>query len=43
MFNVECIVKSSILKGILFVDAISKALVFVKLEDIFQLYNCNNL
>jgi hypothetical protein len=30
MFNVECIVKPSILKATLLVDAISKALVFVK-------------
>jgi hypothetical protein len=42
MFNADCIVKSSILKAILFIDAINKALVFVKLEDTFQLYNRNN-
>jgi hypothetical protein len=42
MFNVECIVKSSILKATLYVDAISKALVFVKSEDLFLLYNHNN-
>jgi len=30
MFNVECIVKPSILKAYLFVDAISEPLVFVK-------------
>jgi len=30
MFNVECIVKPSILKAYLFVDAISEALAFVK-------------
>ncbi len=42
MFNVECIVKLSILKTILHVDAISKALVFVKSKDMFLLYNHNN-
>ncbi len=42
MFNVECIVKSSILKAILHVDAISKDLVFVKSKDMSLLYNCNN-
>ncbi len=42
MFNVECIVKPSILKAILLVDAISKALVFVKSKDMSILYNCNN-
>jgi hypothetical protein len=33
MFNVECIIRSSILEVILPIDAISKALVFVKLKD----------
>jgi len=42
MFNVECIVKSLILKVILPVDAINKALVFVKLKDMSLLYNRNN-
>jgi hypothetical protein len=42
MFNAECIVKLSILKTTLPVDAISKSLVFVKLEDMSLLYNCNN-
>ncbi len=42
MFNVECIVKPSILKATLHIDAISKALVFVKSKDISLLYNCNN-
>jgi hypothetical protein len=42
MFNVECIVKLSILKTTLPIDAISKALVFVKLKDISLLYNHNN-
>jgi hypothetical protein len=41
MFNDECIVKPSMLKEILLVDAISKALVFVKSEDMFLLYNCS--
>ncbi len=36
------IVKPSILKVTLLVDAISKALVFVKSKDMFILYNCNN-
>jgi len=43
MFNVECIVKLSILKTTLPIDAISKALVFVKLENMYLLYNHNNL
>jgi hypothetical protein len=42
MFNVERIVKLSILKAVLCVIAISKALVFVKSKDMSQLYNCNN-
>jgi hypothetical protein len=42
MFNVERIVKLSILKAVLCVVAISKALVFVKSKDMSQLYNCNN-
>jgi len=42
MFNVECIIKPSILKAILPIDAISKALVFVKSKDRLLLYNCNN-
>jgi hypothetical protein len=43
MFNVECIIKLSILKTFLLVDAISKAQVFVKLKNMYLLYNCNNL
>ncbi len=43
MFNVECIVKSSILKEILPIDVINKALVFVKSKYMFLLYNHNNL
>ncbi len=42
MFDVECIVKQSLLKTYLFIDAISKALVFVNSKDMFLLYNCNN-
>jgi len=42
MFNVECIVKPSILKATLPIDAISKALVFVKSKDMSLLYNYNN-
>jgi hypothetical protein len=42
MFNVECIVKPSILKTILHIDAISKALVFVKSEDTSLFYNHKN-
>jgi len=42
MFNVECIVKSSILKKTLPISAINKALLFVKLEDMSLLYNHNN-
>jgi hypothetical protein len=42
MFNVECIIKPSILKTILLVGAINKALVFVKLKDMSLLYNFNN-
>jgi hypothetical protein len=43
MFDVECIVKSSILKLILLIDAINKALIFVKSKDMSLLYNHNNL
>jgi hypothetical protein len=42
MLNVECIVKLSILKTILLVGAINKALVFVKSKEMFLLYNRNN-
>jgi uncharacterized membrane protein len=35
MFNVECIVKPSILKITLHVDAMNKTLVFVKSKDMF--------
>ncbi len=42
MFNVECILKLLILKTSLHVDAISKTLVFVELEDTSLLYNHNN-
>jgi len=33
MFNVECIIKSLILKATLLVDVISKALIFVKSKN----------
>jgi len=39
MFNVEYIIKPSILKANLHVDAINKALGFVKSEDTSLLYN----
>jgi hypothetical protein len=42
MLNVECIVKPSILKAYLFVDAISEALAFLKSKYMFWLYNHNN-
>ncbi len=42
MFNVECIVKVSILKATLPIDAISIALIFVKSKDISLSYNHNN-
>jgi len=42
MFNIKCVVKPSILKVILPIDTISKALVFVKPKDMFILYNRNN-
>jgi len=42
MFNVECIVKPSILNATLLMNAMNKALVFVKFEDTFLLYDCNN-
>jgi hypothetical protein len=42
MFNVKCIVKLSILQITLLIDAITKALVFVKLENMSLLYNHNN-
>ncbi len=43
VFNVECIVKPSILNTTLLVDAISKALVFVKSKNMSLWYNCNNI
>jgi hypothetical protein len=43
MFNVKCIFKQSILKVTIVIDAISKALVFVKLKDMSLLYNLNYL
>jgi hypothetical protein len=43
MFNTKSIFKPSILKIILPIDAISKALVFVKSEDTSLLYNHNIL
>jgi hypothetical protein len=42
MFNVKCIIKPSILKAILPIDAISKALVLVKSNNMLLLYNHNN-
>jgi hypothetical protein len=42
MFNVEFIVKLSLLKVALPTNAINKALVFVKSKDMLVLYNCNN-
>jgi len=42
MFNVECIVKPSILKLVLLIDAINKALIFVKSGNMSLLYNSNN-
>jgi uncharacterized protein with PhoU and TrkA domain len=42
MFNAECIIKPSILKPTLFVDAKNKSLVFVKLAYMSLLYNRNN-
>ncbi len=42
MFDVECIVKPSILKENEPIDAISKALIFVKSKDMSLVYNCNN-
>jgi hypothetical protein len=43
MFNVECIIKPSILKATLLIDAINKPLVFVKSEDMSLWYNHNNI
>ncbi len=42
MFNVECIIKPSIMKSTFLVDVINKVLVFVKLKDLSFLYNYNN-
>jgi hypothetical protein len=42
MFSVQCIVKLLILKVVLLIDVISKALVFVKSKDMSLLYNHNN-
>jgi hypothetical protein len=43
MFDVKCIIKPSILNATLPIDAISKALIFVKSKGMFLLYNCNSL
>ncbi len=42
MFNVECIVQPSISNATLLVNTMNKALVFVKFEYMFLLYDCNN-
>jgi hypothetical protein len=42
MFNVECIIKPSILKATLTMNAINRALVFVKSLNILLLYNHDN-
>jgi hypothetical protein len=42
MFNVECIVKLSILQTTLLINAMSKAFVFVKLKEMPLSYNHNN-
>jgi hypothetical protein len=42
MFNVERIVKPSILNATLPIHVIHKALIFAKSKDMFLLYNCNN-
>ncbi len=42
MFNAKCIVKLSILKASLPIDAISEALIFVKSKNISLFYNRNN-
>jgi hypothetical protein len=41
MFNVKCIIKPSILKTTLLVDATSNALVFIWLKNMSLPYNCN--
>jgi hypothetical protein len=41
MFSVKCLIK--LLKATLLVDAINKALVFVKSKYMSLLYNCNNI
>jgi hypothetical protein len=43
MFNVECIVKPSILKVALHIDTIRRTLVFIKSKDMFLLYNHKNI
>jgi len=42
LFKVECIVWLSMLNATLLVNAMSKALTFIKSNDRFLLYNCNN-
>jgi len=42
MFNVECIIKPWILKATLCMNAINRALVYVKFKNILLLYNHNN-
>jgi hypothetical protein len=42
MFNVECIVQPSILNVALPTDAMRRALVLIKFENVFLIYNHNN-
>jgi hypothetical protein len=42
MFNVECVVKPSILNVILLVDAMRRILVLIKFEYMYLLYSHNN-
>ncbi len=41
MFNVECVVKLLILNVTLLTDAMKRALVLIKFEDMYLLYNHN--
>jgi len=43
MFNAECIAKSSILNVVLPMDAMRRALIVIKFEDVFLICNHNNL
>jgi hypothetical protein len=42
MFNDKCIIKPLILNVALLMDAMKRAFIFIKFEDMPLLHNCNN-